>query len=275
MATELTFTPPPLDPEDILQMVVASGLPASGPDYAIWARYITEIYDEIAQGVAEAERDALLNVLQGQPSPEVLRAIEARAASNAKDLITNVTTAELTKIHEQIATATAEGKGPREVARQLDAVKGLDNNRAKSYQNYVDQLEKSGLSDADVERRANAYYEKLLRDRKTTIARTEMRQATSQVQAADAEARGARFKVWQTSGDDRVSDECQANEAQGPIAIDKKFTGGVDMPPQHPNCRCTVSYLTNPALLPEWQARADARAERTAAAKAPADDTVV
>lgn len=260
--------PEPLTESDILAMMVAAELPTSGPEYAAYRRYIEEAYDAVASAVATAERDALLAVLQQTASPRVLQAIEDRARSNAKDLITNVTQAELSKIASQITEAQAMGKGPREVARTLDAVKGLDANRAKSYQNYVDSLAAMDLSDADIERRAEAYYRKLLKDRKQTIARTEMRKGTSEVKAIEARERGAKYKVWQTVGDDRVSDECQANEAQGPIPVEDEFAGGVDTAPQHPNCRCAVSYLTNSALLPEWEKRAEDRAAATEQAKA-------
>lgn len=264
----MTVNPPALSEADILAMMIAAELPTSGPQYETYRRYIEEAYDEIAADVATAERDALLATLQQTASPEVLRAIEERAARNAKDLITQVTRAELTKIAAQITEAQAMGMGPREVARKLEAVKGLDAPRAKSYDKYVAELKATDLSQEEIDRRAAAYHKKLLKDRRETIARTEMRKGTSEVKAIDARERGAKYKVWQTVGDDRVSDECQANEAQGPIPIDEEFAGGVDTAPQHPNCRCAVSFLTNPALLPEWEQRAADRAAATEAAKA-------
>lgn len=260
---------------EIQAMIFAAGITAvvDSPEYLVYAKYIAQAFNETAGPMADAEYAALLGVLQQAPPAAVLDAIRARAESNAKDLITNVTQAELSKIAGQIATATAEGRGPRDVARALEAVKGLDSNRAATYEKYVADLELSGLSDADIARRADAMYNKLLKDRKETIARTEMRKATSEVQDIEAKERGAQFKVWQTSGDDRVSDECEGCESDGPIPIDDNFSSGLPHPPNHPNCRCTVSYLTNPALLPEWQARADRRAVETAAAKAKSKDT--
>jgi hypothetical protein len=112
----------------------------------------------------------------------------------------------------------------------------------------------------------------LLRDRRETIARTESAKAVSEGDLLDAKNEGAQFKIWQTTNDDRVSDECEANEAAGPIPIDEAFPGGVDTAPQHPNCRCSVSYFTSTELLPtvtEFQERA---AQRTAEAKAGGPD---
>lgn len=260
---------PPITAAEVSAMLAAAGVEAArdSAEFAVYFDYIKGVVDELAAPMAEQTRLALLDVIQRNPPPEVLAAIRERAISNARDMITNVTQAELSKIHEQIAAATAQGKGPREVARWLDEVKGLDSNRVKSYEKYVRELEGMDLTDAEVEKRAEAYYQKLLRDRKETIAATEMRKATSQVQAEQARANGAKMKVWLTVGDDRVSDQCQACEAQGPIAIGDNFTSGNGEPPNHPGCRCTVGYWSNTALNDVYKRRADERAAATAAAK--------
>lgn len=254
-------------------MLFAAGMPTYGPEFDVYFGYMNQYWTSTVEAVAGAEYDALLNILQKTASPETLDYIKKRAITGAGDLVKDVSVGELKKIHDQIAELTSRGLGPREVARKLESVVSLDSRRAAAHDRYVESLYKikPPLSEEEIEKRAKTYYDKLLKDRRETIARTEMRKATSEVKAIDAKARGARYKVWQTVGDDRVSDECQANEAQGPIAIDATFTGGVKTAPQHPNCRCTVSYLTNPALLPEWEDRAKTRAEATAAAKA--DDT--
>jgi hypothetical protein len=72
--------------------------------------------------------------------------------------------------------------------------------------------------------------------------------------------------VWITSGDDRVSDACQANEAAGWIAFDKEFPGGVMQVPQHVNCRCTNAYRTQPPG-PVAEQRVEDRTAVTEAAK--------
>lgn len=261
---------PPLTEAEVAAMLTAAGVDVAqdSADFAIYMRYIKATVAELAAPMAQAEYDALLAVIQRNPPQAVLDSIRARAISNARDLITQMTQAELSKVAQQIAEQVAQGKGPREVARWLDAVKGLDSGRAATYSKYVAELEASGLSDAEVARRAEAMFNKLLKDRKEVIAQTEMRKATSEVKAEEARLRGDKFKVWQTVGDDRVSDECQACEAQGPIPIGDNFTSGNGEPPNHPRCRCTVNYYSNPALTDVYKRDADARAARTAAAKA-------
>lgn len=49
-------------------------------------------------------------------------------------------------------------------------------------------------------------------------------------------------KLWTTSHDDRVSDGCRANEANGWIPIDEAHTSGDQEPPRFPGCRCFEQY---------------------------------
>jgi len=51
-------------------------------------------------------------------------------------------------------------------------------------------------------------------------------------------------KQWLTVGDDRVTDECRANESMGWIKFDEQFESGDDNAPRgdHPRCRCDTLY---------------------------------
>jgi len=49
-------------------------------------------------------------------------------------------------------------------------------------------------------------------------------------------------KKWLTVGDDLVSDECDANEAQGWIVSDTVHMSGHMHPPRFPGCRCDELY---------------------------------
>ena len=73
------------------------------------------------------------------------------------------------------------------------------------------------------------------------IARTETASALSQGSLDAMNDMGIEGKEWVTSGDDLVSDECQANDDQGVIAVNQAFTSGAMAPPQHPNCRCAIA----------------------------------
>ncbi len=83
--------------------------------------------------------------------------------------------------------------------------------------------------------------------RSELIARTETAQALSQASLDTMADMGIDGKEWVTAGDDQVSDDCLGNEAEGVIPRGQTFSGGVDAPPQHPDCRCTIA----PARLPK------------------------
>ena len=80
-----------------------------------------------------------------------------------------------------------------------------------------------------------------LASRAELIARTETAKALGQSSLDNMKSMGINGKEWITSGDDRVSDACLANEAEGVIPVDREFSGGVMTVPQHPDCRCVVA----------------------------------
>jgi len=49
-------------------------------------------------------------------------------------------------------------------------------------------------------------------------------------------------KKWLTVGDDLVSEECDANEAEGWILSDAVHMSGHMHPPRFPGCRCDELY---------------------------------
>lgn len=77
--------------------------------------------------------------------------------------------------------------------------------------------------------------------RSELIARTETSTALSTASLDSMNDMGIEGKEWVTMGDDRVSDECEANEAQGVIPINEPFISGPMAPPQHPDCRCALA----------------------------------
>ncbi len=79
------------------------------------------------------------------------------------------------------------------------------------------------------------------RFRSQLIARTETANALSQASLDTMKDMGIDGKEWVTSGDDRVSDDCLDNEAEGVIPVNQAFSGGVMAPPQHPDCRCAIA----------------------------------
>ncbi len=72
------------------------------------------------------------------------------------------------------------------------------------------------------------------------IANTELNEAMSEAGLQTYTRLNIKGKSWSTVGDDRVSDDCRANQGAGIIPLAQIFPGGVGRPPQHPGCRCTL-----------------------------------
>lgn len=77
--------------------------------------------------------------------------------------------------------------------------------------------------------------------RASMIARTEYNKANGEGALAGYRINGIKYKRWMSSHDSQVSDECQANEEQGPIPVDEAFQSGDMTDPAHPNCRCNIA----------------------------------
>lgn len=72
------------------------------------------------------------------------------------------------------------------------------------------------------------------------IANTELNEAMSEASLQTYKRLNVAGKSWSTVGDDRVSDECQSNQGAGTIPLEASFPSGMQRPPQHPGCRCTL-----------------------------------
>lgn len=219
-----------------------------------------------ATGALEAAQARFIEALGPNPLPAAIERATRLAESHARDMLLDLTESTLNSMGARLADAIEQGLGPREIARKLEELQGLDSVRAARMDKYAEYLDDLGLSQAEWERRWEAQFQRELDDRRLTIARTEQRRAVEEANRANAEARGAQYKVWITAGDDRVSEECQSCEAVGWISIDDEFPTGNDQPPNHPNCRCTLSYRTAPPNE-DAQERARDRAAATAEAK--------
>jgi SPP1 gp7 family putative phage head morphogenesis protein len=218
-----------------------------------------DIYRQVAASISARVPDAARETI------EKLATTQAR--KQAQMTISGLVNTELEKVGNIIADGMEAGLHPYEIARQLDAVKGLDPSRAATFEKARKEWEESGMSAAEIARKEEKLYNKLLKERRETIAVTESRNAMEEANALTAQENGAKWKVWQTVGDARVSDICQGNEAQGPIELDAEFASGDAHPPGHPNCRCTVGYIIREDHLLRATERAKERATKTEAAK--------
>ena len=207
-----------------------------------------EMFDEAVKKIGEAMASATVAgdaaYFTGNVSELTLSRARRLAETSAKALAQDLTKAELKKIGETIAQAMIDGKRPLDIYNKLQEVKSLDSNRAKTYDNLKKKLEKSGLSPDAQKKLLDKEYQRLLQERRKVIAQTEGRYATSEARAAAADERKDEFKRWITSPDERLCEVCDGNENDGVIPINESFSSGHMHTPAHPNCRCTVAYLS-------------------------------
>lgn len=120
-------------------------------------------------------------------------------------------------------------------------VKGMNEETQRRLANVISQgiANKRGIP--GLARDIRGTFVDMTKFRSELIARTETAGALSQSSLDTMADMGIDGKEWVTAGDDRVSDDCLGNEAEGVIPANQSFSGGVMAPPQHPDCRCAVA----------------------------------
>lgn len=248
---------------------LAAALEAQGilapADVSVFAEYLFAEYEAQREALILAYYDTIASQMTGQMSAEILANAANLANTAADSLLRTMALGDIETMGATIAQGLADGLGPFDIARQLDMVQGLDAQRAKSLANFRSKLDASDMTTAQIERAEEREFKRLLKARRETIARTEAANSVNAGDWLEAKRTDKKWKVWQTTGDARVSAACQANEAQGEIPINDSFTSGASTPPQHPNCRCSVSYtkITGPGA----ERDSKKRIAKTAAAK--------
>lgn len=204
-------------------------------------------------GEALAELTPALAALIGETVTGMTREESLRMSQEqAAELVKNITDGMRDQMRDIITEALRNQDGIESLKRALREGLPLDGPRAERLDKYAQELIDQGLKPGSPEYEAalEKRRQELINERARTIARTETAKALETGEQEVAVNRGATHKVWLTVSDGRVSDFCAACEAQGPIPIDEDFVGDGSFDPTptapgHPNCRCTVTYITD------------------------------
>lgn len=167
---------------------------------------------------------------------------EAQALADAieRNYVWRIAKGQRDDIEKLVRAAIANGYPPRDLARQVQQVVGLDGRRMGALVKYREFLSNTGLKPSRQDRLVDRYARKLLRDRAQTIARTETMGALNAGQHAMLKQIGDRPKEWITTPDDRLCPVCEPVDGET-VGIDEAFSPGVLYPPAHPKCRCTIA----------------------------------
>jgi hypothetical protein len=214
------------------------------------------------KGEAKALGDVIGHMAFNVTDP---RAIEY-AASRAGEMVVTFSQAVKDDVRGVITSAFVNQTNPREIAGMIDRQVGLFPRWANAvenrYQSSLTSFVAGGMPIADAQDRAqtlaDAYRERLIDKRCQMIARTEViraaneGRATAWAQAVDAGLIDptTTTKEWIAEAD--ACDECEGYDAEQ-VWLDDVFSSGDDMPPAHPNCRCTAVLVPDgePTERPE------------------------
>lgn len=197
--------------------------------------------------------------------PYAIRQAEGFAA----DLVREVSRTTKNAIRDAVVNAFREGVTAQELSRQLRNTIGLTARQARSVENYRERLLRGGMDEDRVEVLTRRYYRQTRNRRAQTIARTEIMRASNfgrqqgWLSAVDAGMLDANttVKEWVTApkgpsfdpSKPSVCPVCAPMDGTKVMGIETEFKlesgRHVQMPPAHPNCRCTA--VVHPADPPE------------------------
>jgi len=228
----------------ILAAVKIAHLPAAlAPAVAVVASIVTQAAEHALTEIAVRASFTIVNP-----------AASTAARTQGARLVTVVTNETRTAIRALTASAFPEGIAPRELAKLIKPMIGLNTRQVQAVLNYRTDLLRSELSAAVIEAKGNLYAKKLLQQRALNIARTETIDAATAGQLAawkDAAAAGLlntdrTSRVWSAASDARTCERCAFMDEQE-VPFDAPFIddAGSEIwaPTLHPSCRCSVSLV--------------------------------
>jgi hypothetical protein len=175
------------------------------------------------------------------------------AETHAADLVTNVSDSTREAIRSATVEAIEARTPPRQAARSIRGMIGLDRNRERTLAHFREALIDGGVTGDELTRRIEREAARLIRDRAFTIARTEALNAANEGQrllweqgVAEGAIPATTEREWLTAQDERVDDEVCAPMHGQRARMGQPFTTPVGErmgPTLHPRCRCTTTLV--------------------------------
>lgn len=210
--------------------------------------------DFLAPFMSAFQESGLVSVKLVSPKPFDFEVENPRglkwAQQHAAELVVEVGDETRRGLKVQVERMLESGVSARETARAIRGVQGfgLTERQATAVENYRAGLIGQDVAPGKIDRMVSRYYSQMLDYRAMNIARTESmfavnagyQEALQQAVDEGLLNADATVRVWTTAGQDgAICDECWDLEG-AEASIDGQFPGGADMPPLHPQCRCTV-----------------------------------
>jgi SPP1 gp7 family putative phage head morphogenesis protein len=168
------------------------------------------------------------------------------ARTQTGQLITGIDESQREAVQNLVESAVANGRTVQDIARDIRNVVGFRPDQVEALSKYREVLAGRNLDQDALERKVRRYADALVRQRGELIARTEILRAanTGQVESwLEARRQGlldrTYGKQWVTTPDELLCPICEALDGET-TSLMSTFSAGVDVPPEHPNCRCTI-----------------------------------
>lgn len=218
----------------------------ASPGTAIEAMPIEELLGEplLAAWVPPLTTAAAAAATVGKRLDPLTRLASTIALEQGSLLVVEITASVRQVIRETIGRGIASNWDIPRVTKELRACVGLHSRWARAVSNHRDSLQAQGLAGAKLDKRVEAYRQKLLKARAYMIARTETAYAENRAryetwasEIASGKLSPNLYRVWIVGDPCPV---CAALSRHPPVRITDDFvtlTGQrVTYPPVHPNC---------------------------------------
>lgn len=246
--------------KDILSAIEA-GNPADAAVAFNWREFIPKLEPAIqiqSKQVADLANKTAKTLPRNARFDADFKASDPRAIAWAQQRaglqIKNITAETQKAVSGLIVDALRMKRTREEIITMLTQTVGLDNRQSRALGNYyvktLDKFLEDGLSYEDASARAKKlgerYQKRLLKQRATRIARTEIAAAANAgryLSWQEADSLGlvtaGSKKRWITAGDERTCPICGPMNGKE-ISWESPWEFGDLMPPVHPNCRCAA-----------------------------------
>ncbi len=221
-------------------------------------QFMQEYFDKEPVRLMEAKRPVNPDALKRWD--DIWKDVEIKTTKPLQDVVKNIESEAMVKGADQLKTQMRfDAKGtfsltnPRAVAwmrkngGSVELIAGIQKTTADSLKRVIT----TGLDEGWSYNQTAKEIRKLF-DGPITTKRARLIAVTESARAYEAGSRAfadtlkddgiTMEKMWMTSHDDRVSDGCAGNEADGWIPIDEPHTSGDQEPPRFPGCRCYEAY---------------------------------
>lgn len=174
------------------------------------------------------------------------------AKTRSSDLITNLSDSMRLAVRNYVYQATAEGVPPASLAKQLEGIVGLRTDQADTLATMRAELEAAGRAQAEIDNLIAARGQRMLSQRATTIARTELNAAQNAGASNEWAQAAAQGDIPHDSKREWLDADgcpvCVELVELSPVALGEPWHSsilGMDVwaPPSHPNCRCTQALV--------------------------------